>query len=58
MKQRRLVKNNYTPNGAMCKECKYALPVDAKHNKYYCVKPDEESWIYYGEHACGKGEYR
>lgn len=52
----RLVK--FKVKGIMCKQCKYALPVDAKHNKYYCVKPEERYWIYYGEHVCGKGEQK
>ena len=49
----RLIK--FMPKGVPCKKCKYALPVDARHNKYYCVHPEERRWIYYGEHVCGKG---
>lgn len=47
---------NYKPVGVPCAKCKYALPVDAKHNRYYCVKPEERYWVYYGGHVCGKGE--
>ena len=41
-----------------CKTCKYSYPVDAKHNKYYCIPNDgiRKSWLYYGEHTCEKGE--
>ena len=58
MKQKkpRLIK--YKPKGISCDSCKYALAVDAKHDRYYCIKPEERNWIYYGEHVCGKGEPR
>ena len=56
MKQRRLIKNNYTPKGVPCCQCKFAIAIDAKHNKYYCAKPEEKYWVYYGEHVCGRGE--
>lgn len=49
-------KINYKPKGTPCSDCKYASCVDPKHNKYYCLHPDERSWLYYGEHVCGKGE--
>ena len=52
----RLIK--YKPKGVQCSKCKYALPVDAKHDKYYCIHPEERRWIYYGEHVCGKGEQK
>ena len=56
MKQKRPRLIKFKPKGVMCSQCKYGLPVDAKHDRYYCVKPEEKSWIYYGEHVCGKGE--
>lgn len=52
----RLIKIKYPVEGVPCNKCKYSIAVDAKHNRYYCVKPEEKSWIYYGEHVCGKGE--
>ena len=52
----RLIKTKYVPKGVCCSKCKYSIAVDAKHNRFYCVKPEEKSWIYYGEHVCGKGE--
>ena len=56
MKQRRLIKSNYTPKGVSCSNCKFAISIDVRHNKYYCTKPEEKYWVYYGEHVCGKGE--
>ena len=42
----------------VCSVCKFAVPVDSVHRRYYCINPDERSWIYFGEHSCGKGEIR
>lgn len=58
MKQKRPRRINYKPKGVPCAFCKYSIAVDAKHDRYYCTKPGERSWIYYGEHVCGKGEQR
>lgn len=57
MNQRRLVKT-YIPKGVLCKNCKFVLPVDSKHNRYYCVNPDMKAQIRYGEFSCGKGEQK
>ena len=60
MKQKkpRLIKIKYTPEGVPCNKCQFGLPVDAKHGRFYCIKPEEKAWIYRGEHVCGKGELR
>ena len=50
----RLIK--FKPKGVSCVNCKYAVAVDARHDRYYCIKPNERSWVYYGEHVCGQGE--
>jgi len=54
---RRLI-TAYKKQGVMCKDCKYALPVDARHNKYYCVHPEKKPQICYGGRICGKGEQK
>ena len=41
-----------------CALCKFGLPVDARHNRYYCGNPDKKSGIHYGQHSCGNGEQR
>ena len=51
----RLIKSKFTPAGVCCANCKYSIAVDAKHNRFYCVKPEAKCWIYYGEHVCGQG---
>ena len=56
MKQKRPRLIKFKVKGVSCSNCKFAMPVDAKHDRYYCVKPNERSWIYYGEHVCGQGE--
>lgn len=38
-----------------CKDCKYAVPVDAKHQKYYCIAPDRRSGIHDEDFQCEKG---
>ena len=40
----------------VCQDCKYALPVDARHHRYYCTHPERKARIYYGEHCCKQGE--
>lgn len=49
---------DYHPEGVMCKDCKHSVCVDKRHDKYYCINPNEKSWLYYGEHVCGKGEQK
>ena len=39
-----------------CMRCKHGLPVDAKHNRYYCVNPEKTCGIHYGEHVCERAE--
>lgn len=56
--RQRLINTTYTPKGVMCKNCKYVLPVDKRHNRYYCVNPNKKAQIFYGEHSCGKGEQK
>ena len=56
--RQRLISTTYTPKGVMCKNCKYVLPVDSRHNRYYCVNPNKKAQIFYGEHSCGKGEQK
>lgn len=58
MRQKKPRKINYKPKGVMCAFCKYALPVDKKHNRYYCGNSEQTGWIYYGEHVCGNGEQK
>lgn len=58
MKQRKPRLINYKYSGVQCSACKYALPVDAKHNRYYCGHPEERKWVYYGEHTCERGEQK
>ena len=55
-KQKRPRLINYKPKGVPCTMCKFALPVDAKHNNYYCVIPEGVYRITKGSHVCGKGE--
>ena len=51
-------RKDYKPQGVSCSECKYATCVDSRRQKYYCLHPNEKSWLYYGEHVCGKGEQK
>lgn len=55
-KPRKLI--DYKPKGVPCSMCKHAICVDSKRFKYYCLHPDERSWLYYGEHTCEKGEQK
>lgn len=54
--KRRPRRINYTPKGVPCKSCKHSLPVDARHNNYYCVNVESVIGIHRGEHVCGRGE--
>ena len=54
--KRRPRRINYKPKGVPCKECRYSLPVDVRHNNYYCSNSEVGCHIVKGEHVCGKGE--
>ena len=58
MRQKKPRLINYKRVGVPCSLCKYALPVDAKHNRYYCGNPNKVSRVTYGEYVCGEGEHK